>query len=668
MKRMKRMLKEFAHLLLIIILSLNCFKSISQDTVSYEYKVPRIDEWQLKPITNYPCLIIKAEDKERLAANVKLFRPEIVKEIEPFAKCWLYQGDSLQQITVTKSFIKYWKNYNQRWQPKNLQCDMPDGVGLRGIGRSIQYYDLIQSFGKLSEADRLEFRDSVVKSIELAIGKDCQHPKITPVLAFRHMNIWADVVCAAGITGLAFPELPQSKHWVQFAMDEINWQLTVGEWDGCWHESTRYHMAMLAICGQFFEMLNNRTGIDMFQHPSLKRMIYWPVEVSTPKTVVPQLKYAVPGGISLMPPIGGCWRPELYGLLNFYARHYVKTDPQFAAHLIWQWEHSGKTFDGCNIATMLLVDPTLKSIVPNLKSTIKYKKGYLVMRDKFNTPDEVWFFQKSGGTSFGSHETSNRNSFSLFADGYPLALDAGSGNYSDRRMNTWYRKTVASNAVVFEDPKFPNDIYHVKTQSIVNGKILTWKSNDEADFSCTDASDASKVEKNVRSVLFVKPDYFVIKDDIKSKFNSDWLLHTTAQHFNWKDQSVNCETPWGIDLDLYVLSPERKIDTTLYEGSIGDWMDAKAKDSIGIVKGNASKATTNDFFPFRYQKFMTISGKPNEGFLMLLHPHRKNTKTFSYKKISETKIEVQNGSRKDVIEFIDGGVKLTKGGKEISFK
>ena len=51
---------------------------------------------------------------------------------------------------------------------------------------------------------------------------------------------------------------------------------------------------------------------------------------------------------------------------------------------------------------------------------------------------------------------------------------------------------------------------------------------------------------------------------------------------------------------------------------------------------------------------------------MVLQPHRTTTPQLSVKKISEKKLEVTYGKRKDVIEFVDGGVKLTKGGKVIS--
>ena len=514
---MNKMIKIVTRCLFISSFLLGCFYTYAQENVVYEYKVPAIDEWQFKPITSYPCLILNAAEKDKLKKNYSQLSLAD-KRLELPVKAWITDGNSDEKTKATQFFIKYWKEYNKKWTVANLQKDIPDGVGMRGIWRCIHLYDAVQALGMLQESDRIEFRDSLVKSIELALGNDAKHPKITSNIGFRHMNIWGDVVLSAGITGMAFPELPQSKDWVEFAMNEINWQLTTGEWEGCWHESARYHMWQLNICGQFFEILKNRTGIEMFQHPSIKRMCEWAVTYSTPLTTVPKLKNPKPNGISLMPAIGDAsWEPESYGMLNLYARQYVKTDPRLSEKLQWQWLSSGSTTSGCTSATALLIDPSIKSQRPALlTSSISKRKGYVLMRDKFDTPDEVWFLQKSGEPSYSGHENADRNSFSLFADGVPLAMDAGSGNYNDPRHFAWHKKTISHNAIIFEDSKHPGEILQYKSQKIVTGNVLAWKTTVEADFSSLDASAASDVERNVRNVLFVKPDYFVIYDEIKS--------------------------------------------------------------------------------------------------------------------------------------------------------
>ena len=165
----------------------------------------------------------------------------------------------------------------------------------------------------------------------------------------------------------------------------------------------------------------------------------------------------------------------------------------------------------------------------------------------------------------------------------------------------------------------------------------------------------------------MKPDYFVIMDEIKSVQNSYWLLHTTAQNFSWNDQSVSCETPWCVNLDVFVLSPERPIDRTIREGAIGDWVDEK---TVAIEPRNGEKikpkGTESDFFPFRFQKYLAFSGKPNENFLIVLHPRHTNAPKLNIRKLDNFKIEVDCENRTDIIEFTATGINLNKGGKRIN--
>ena len=186
----------------------------AQEKEIFEYQVPTIEQWQFKPITHYPCLILLAEEKEKLKANYYLL-PEYEKKLNAPIKIWLTDGSREEKQKATQNFIKYWKEYNRAWNKTNLCRDQPAGVAMRGIWRCIHQYDIVQSLGLLSQEDINEFRDSLVKSIELAIGNDAKHPKIPSNTGFRHMNIWSDVVIAAGTVGLAFSELSQAKDWVE---------------------------------------------------------------------------------------------------------------------------------------------------------------------------------------------------------------------------------------------------------------------------------------------------------------------------------------------------------------------------------------------------------------------------------------------------------------------
>ena len=78
----------------------------------------------------------------------------------------------------------------------------------------------------------------------------------------------------------------------------------------------------------------------------------------------------------------------------------------------------------------LLIDRSLPVTAPqNMGSDICPQRGYILMRDKFETDDEIWFLLKCGKTSM--HDHADKNSFSLIAYGTPMALDAGAADYND---------------------------------------------------------------------------------------------------------------------------------------------------------------------------------------------------------------------------------------------
>jgi hypothetical protein len=60
------------------------------------------------------------------------------------------------------------------------------------------------------------------------------------------------------------------------------------------------------------------------------------------------------------------------------------------------------------------------------------------------------------------------------------------------------------------------------------------------------------VEQFVRTVVFVKPAYFVIWDRIKSSASAHWVIHTTATDFEWGEHQVRCLIPMA--LRIYTLA------------------------------------------------------------------------------------------------------------------
>ena len=226
-----------------------------------------------------------------------------------------------------------------------------------------------------------------------------------------------------------FYDQPQSKDWVNYALAELKWQLSHSVWDGCWHETPRYHAYTMKLMGQFMEVLYNRTGIDMFQHEKNKELAYWFVRFNSPRDKVASLNVGIADGVKLFPGLGDAAWGENLAPVNQYASHYAKTDPKLSAELMWLWSLSGYMYSEEPVLD-LLIDRSLPAAAPqNMGSDICPQRGYILMRDKFETEDEIWFLLKCGKTSM--HDHADKNSFSLIAYGTPMALDAGAADYND---------------------------------------------------------------------------------------------------------------------------------------------------------------------------------------------------------------------------------------------
>ena len=599
--------------------------------------------WSIQPATEHPYLIFGPADAPAIKARLVKEFGAIEKIGDPNLAVF-FAGDEAAKRQATQAFVGYWKKYSERWRKDNLE-DRPewiDGVALRGVRRSLMLYDLVASYGYLSAEQTREFRDGLVRAVEFAIGRDAAHPRITTSPTFRTMNIWTDIVAAAGLTGLAFPELPQAHDWVEFAVREINLQLAQYVWDGCWHESPRYHSAMLEIVGVFYHVLERRTGVNLFTHPQFQAMLDWLVRFQTPRDLVAGATLGHPEGVILLPGIGdSSWVAHSFGVPALFASHYAQSNPQLAGRIMWTWQRAGRPWHGDSVEDAhALIDPTLPAIPQVLTSDSSPGKGYVLMRSGFDTPDEIWFLLRSGKAARApSHDHSDWNAFNLYAYGAPLALDSGSGAYSDPQHKIWHQKVMAHNTVAFGS----------HSQTHTDGQILEWVTRPDLDYSVSDASAAAGVSRFVRHVLFVKPSYFVIWDEIAAKEPAKWLLHTPATKFEWSEHAVRCITPWNSNLDVQVVWPKAPLKPGTEKGKYSDWKaDQKQRDP----------------HPFQYQDYFAIPNGAGRDFLVVLHPAKPGVPPLTIRELGEPgrpELEITDGTRTDHIELSQRGASVRLG-------
>ncbi len=170
--------------------------------------------------------------------------------------------------------------------------------------------------------------------------------------------------------------------------------------------------------------------------------------------------------------------------------------------------------------------PERKSLADLPTSRLFSDVGLVFMRSEWEDPNNEIFMEFKSST-FGSigHGHNDQNSFNLSAYGKVLLLDSGFYNYYDSpHHNGWTRTTRAHNAILMDGTGQPG------SSDQFYGEIVHFEDTDDTTYTIGDAHRAyNKVdlERFDRHVLWIKPDVFVIADDVQSSeaIQYQYMLH-----------------------------------------------------------------------------------------------------------------------------------------------
>ena len=617
------------------------------------------DTLELKPVTQRPCLLIDPADipavKRRFEA-LPDHPPADPKKMDSALYGLLY-GDEAFRKKVSDGFMAEARN---KFGGKNPGTDRH--TSYRRYNEVLYRYDIIASFGFFTEAEKSEFREMMVAGAYYFTGND---PARFPSKATPHhngtenpegnstSNRWTDQFMVAALVGMNFPELPQAKAWVKYAVEQTQYQLDNGVWDGAWNEVPRYHNWTMMLYSGFFQVLQRRTGVDFYQHPNTKALLDWYVRFSSPMVRFPETTVRNPAGEPTLP----VWGDSNYGphftVPAMFAPHYAASDPAFAKRLMWMWRRAGSPFQHgwqFELIFPMLADPALPDAPQTLGSEFCKKFGYVLMRSGFNTPDETVVYMRGGQRGI-LHPRSDLGSIDLFSQGIPLALGSQSGPYGDGIE--WNRSQQSNNVVVFGGKS--------RDRREGSGKIDAWFTSPQADYAVADCSrPAGRVVKEPDSfcwrrhlLLMKNPDYLVVWDEISSPQPSEWFLHTTAEKLIWGKDRITSHTAYNADLDIHVLSPPGPLVPNEKEGRFGDWMPTDPKPH------------KEDPYPFTKLKYFSLPAKPGEHFITVLHPRKPDGAPLSVTLVSASReqitLSITLDGRKDLVTLSKSGASYQHG-------
>lgn len=265
--------------------------------------------------------------------------------------------------------------------------------------------------------------------------------------------------------------------------------------DGSYGEGISYHEFDAETLGPAFVALQRAFGVDYWQQTHVLESLSYPL-------------YTLAQPVS-SPDMGDTHPPAGHGIGPIV---YRSKDP------VWRWYYS--QFDRPSLTKFIFYDDSIAPAAPKLPtSKIFSDKGHAVFRTGWNGDDVVFLFR--AGPNFNHHHA-DQGSFLLTAFGEVLIGEAGwSDYYKDPYYVTFFTQAIGHNTVlvggdpesqtIADTPQFKAlDSYPRITDSITS------------DFYDSVASELSPVyqkrlSRYTRSIVFVKPHYFVVFDDLKTR-------------------------------------------------------------------------------------------------------------------------------------------------------
>jgi len=308
-----------------------------------------------------------------------------------------------------------------------------------------------------------------------------------------------------GETAIAFiHEIPEAKTWLEYAMDVFfNVYPVWGDKEGGWHEGIAYWRSYLERITGWMQILQDEFGIDGYKKPYFQHAGEFPLYVNPPGT-----DHAGFGDGSDRSPASAN-----AALMKELGMHVGKP--------LWMWYAVNATGESPpkepTYEHLLRIRPF--PVVPGDPRTAPPSKifhgvGIASLHLDLSRPStDIHFLFKSSPWGRQSHGYNAQNSFILYAYGKPVLLPSGSREWHGSPHHTdWMWETFSDNCITV------NGQGQKKNSATARGKIVGELLEPEADYVAGDAVEAyeGRLNRFVRHVFFVKPDIFLIVDELEA--------------------------------------------------------------------------------------------------------------------------------------------------------
>ena len=401
----------------------------------------------------------------------------------------------------------------------------PDGVSSQSFMDELNMpivVSITRAYDWMYDAFTPEEREQIRAVMRARIGQFYERIRRDPYEARPFASHSSRALMFLGMSSIAFlGEIPETEEWLEYVTQAF--ACLYPPWggpDGSYSEGPWYWGSYMGWAFQFAYALKTATGIDVMCKPYFRNTGWYAL-------------YCISPGNRMMPFGDGIWLPPGVGhQMNLRTLSAMYDNPYF------EW-YSRQFARQLSTTDMLYLwrDEGVKAKSPTdlPQSRVFYDKGVMAMHSNLADPkQDIQFQMRSSPDGAWSHAFADQNSFYLQAFGEALAIPTGyRPMYGDEHHKNWTWQTKAHNSVLVN-----GEGQDVRTRSS-RGRMVSALISPEFDYACGDASRAYGGRLDfLRHVIFVRPDYLVLVDELAAPKPStfDWLLHA------WERMDVSPET------------------------------------------------------------------------------------------------------------------------------
>ncbi|MGC2238025.1 MAG: alginate lyase family protein [Pyrinomonadaceae bacterium] len=332
--------------------------------------------------------------------------------------------------------------------------------------------------------------------------------------------------------GTQLPFLERAAHWRKLGEDilfaELDRQILP---DGVYFEQTTWYQRYTADFYTQFLILKTLSGEDPKKNlqeklaVKLQSALDFLMYITRPDGTTPFIGDD-DGGRCL--PHSNAQAVDFRACLSTGAILFERSDYKFVAHNFAEetfWLLGAEGFQSFE---------HLRSVRPELNSKGFADGGYFVMRDGWAETDNYLLVDCGEvGALSGGHGHADALSINLAIGGETKLIDSGTYTYHEStEMRDFFRSTMGHNTLMIDgkSQSEPGGKFNWKTKA--NSKLQSWISQDRFDYfeGAHDGYERlSNPATHTRSILFLKNDYWIMRDLVETVGEHDYGLN---YHFN----------------------------------------------------------------------------------------------------------------------------------------